>query len=583
MTAYELARPAPDSRPPARRPSSPSEPGARNPVLAATALAVPPEPARLRRSRDPLGGHAVPPALRSVLRARASTGHALPPQVARDLGGRFGQDFTDVSIHHDAEASDISRALQARAFTVGRDIYFRAGAYAPHSIQGRELLAHELAHAVTAGPPAGVPIVQPAQAPGEEQADDLAHAALTGRPIHSHHTIAGSRPSGDIFRAVDKDCLNVVGEDHQVSGANRIPEWAFLLFKYGFIDTQIHDELGFTLPHAGIKLPGDDFRARAAASVARAATAAEHLLNSAQGFHDAQTSSTLTVFRDTTDNYVKNLGDIVLSWLKMLKEQVQQAQFELQVFQPVQARMNELTDAGQLTPEDSTIMDPSRDTYPDTVQLVTLATEFATQLASDHADLEQMIGEHSTAIRASITEKSATCTDAMFTVPVPAPAFEPALQAVRRFADDAKTLRLPLVPDTVQARSETMLDRVLLARKNEPGRTGVWKVGEEHLPQMAAEVTRRNLTQHLADQKITLTSQSAFEDDMRLWPGLDPEGAARAATAVAAVLNPGTVPPPPDQLAPGPPPSPQADGGLPTDDDDASRPTKRAKHELQGI
>ena len=41
-----------------------------------------------------------------------------------------------------------SRAVSARAFTVGSDIFFGAGEYQPDSAGGRELLAHELAHVV---------------------------------------------------------------------------------------------------------------------------------------------------------------------------------------------------------------------------------------------------------------------------------------------------------------------------------------------------------------------------------------------------------------------------------------------------
>ena len=62
-------------------------------------------------------------------------------------------------VHADAEADALSRAVDAEAFTTGRDVYFRAGAYAPDSPDGLRLLAHEAAHTVqqAAGPVAGTP------------------------------------------------------------------------------------------------------------------------------------------------------------------------------------------------------------------------------------------------------------------------------------------------------------------------------------------------------------------------------------------------------------------------------------------
>lgn len=61
---------------------------------------------------------------------------------------RFGYDFEQVRIHTDSEARALSRDLNARAFTTGRDIYFAQGEYDPRSSSGKELLAHELTHVV---------------------------------------------------------------------------------------------------------------------------------------------------------------------------------------------------------------------------------------------------------------------------------------------------------------------------------------------------------------------------------------------------------------------------------------------------
>ncbi len=51
-------------------------------------------------------------------------------------------------VHHDDHAAALSRAVSARAFTVGNDVFFGAGEYRPGTQSGRELLAHELTHVV---------------------------------------------------------------------------------------------------------------------------------------------------------------------------------------------------------------------------------------------------------------------------------------------------------------------------------------------------------------------------------------------------------------------------------------------------
>lgn len=49
--------------------------------------------------------------------------------------------------HTDARAAKMASALDSRAFTIGRDIFFGAGEFDPASASGRQLLDHELAHA----------------------------------------------------------------------------------------------------------------------------------------------------------------------------------------------------------------------------------------------------------------------------------------------------------------------------------------------------------------------------------------------------------------------------------------------------
>lgn len=84
----------------------------------------------------------------------ASTGHPLDPATRAFMEPRFGRDLSQVRIHTGAAAADSAQALSAAAYTVGPDIVFGAGHYAPASTSGRKLLAHELAHVVQPGGPA---------------------------------------------------------------------------------------------------------------------------------------------------------------------------------------------------------------------------------------------------------------------------------------------------------------------------------------------------------------------------------------------------------------------------------------------
>lgn len=88
---------------------------------------------------------ALPPVVDEALRSPAQ---ALDPRASRFFGPRFGHDFAGVRVHADARAAESARALNARAYTVGRDVVFARGEYQPATPGGRRLLAHELAHVV---------------------------------------------------------------------------------------------------------------------------------------------------------------------------------------------------------------------------------------------------------------------------------------------------------------------------------------------------------------------------------------------------------------------------------------------------
>src|SRR4029077_11658236 len=77
-----------------------------------------------------------------------TSGEPLEAGTRRFFEGRFGYDFGAVRIHRDTRAAESARAVHAQAYTVGRDIVFNSGGFAPDSEAGCRLLAHELTHVV---------------------------------------------------------------------------------------------------------------------------------------------------------------------------------------------------------------------------------------------------------------------------------------------------------------------------------------------------------------------------------------------------------------------------------------------------
>jgi hypothetical protein len=123
------------------------------------------------------GSSIVPPIVHQVLGA---SGVPLASDVRADMEARFGHEFADVRVHTDAAAQSSARAVAARAYTVGRDIVFAAGEYAPSTFLGRHLLAHELAHVIqqrTAAVSSAALAVAPAHDPTETDAERAAEAA----------------------------------------------------------------------------------------------------------------------------------------------------------------------------------------------------------------------------------------------------------------------------------------------------------------------------------------------------------------------------------------------------------------------
>jgi Domain of unknown function (DUF4157) len=80
------------------------------------------------------------------LGSRLGQGLPLSADVAHQFGHALDTDLSGVRVHTDGEADRLARHMSATAFTVGTDIFFSSGSFAPDSPGGRHVLAHELAH-----------------------------------------------------------------------------------------------------------------------------------------------------------------------------------------------------------------------------------------------------------------------------------------------------------------------------------------------------------------------------------------------------------------------------------------------------
>jgi hypothetical protein len=93
----------------------------------------------------------VEPDIETRIQTMRGGGRPLVASERQFMETRFAADFDAVRIHTNDEADTCSRVLQARAFTLGSDIFFRGGEYVPGAPGSRRLLAHELTHSIQQG------------------------------------------------------------------------------------------------------------------------------------------------------------------------------------------------------------------------------------------------------------------------------------------------------------------------------------------------------------------------------------------------------------------------------------------------
>ncbi|MCB9745849.1 MAG: DUF4157 domain-containing protein [Alphaproteobacteria bacterium] len=131
-------------------------------------------------------------------------GAPLPDAVRERMEAAFEHDFSHVRVHIGAQDATAAEAINARAFSMGPDLYFAAGQFAPGTPQGAHLLAHELTHVVqhdegrVPRAAAGKEVSDPADAL-EQEAERVAHliTTLLGSSGLTHAALATPEASLD--------------------------------------------------------------------------------------------------------------------------------------------------------------------------------------------------------------------------------------------------------------------------------------------------------------------------------------------------------------------------------------------------
>lgn len=112
----------------------------------------------MRVGSNGLERSAMEPVVHDALR---SPGQPLDAATRGMMEPRFGRDFSQVRVHTDVRAADSAQVLGALAYTTGRNVVFGAQRYAPETVEGQRLIAHELAHVVQQSASRGLSAASP--------------------------------------------------------------------------------------------------------------------------------------------------------------------------------------------------------------------------------------------------------------------------------------------------------------------------------------------------------------------------------------------------------------------------------------
>jgi hypothetical protein len=145
----------------------------------------------------------VTPEVESAIQQSKGGGHALDGGVQKQMESSFKADFSGVRVHSDANADTLNQSLSSRAFTTGKDVFFKQGEYNPGSSGGRELLAHELTHVVQQNGDEVRTKLSVGQ-PGdryEQEADSVARAVMD----QEHRDVQRKEAEGNVRRQPEEE------------------------------------------------------------------------------------------------------------------------------------------------------------------------------------------------------------------------------------------------------------------------------------------------------------------------------------------------------------------------------------------
>lgn len=175
-------------------------------------------------------GSTAPSSVHDVLR---SPGQPLG-QATRDFfEARFGQDFSRVRVHYGTQAAASAREVNALAYTVGSNVVFAAGQYAPGSRAGERLLAHELTHVL-------------------QQTGKKASSGRTG-PVTKTNDNVIQRYTAEERRAMREGRVQATANDQAIATARGFQP-GDIVFRLG--SRSLASRIGEAVTHGGIYLGG---------------------------------------------------------------------------------------------------------------------------------------------------------------------------------------------------------------------------------------------------------------------------------------------------------------------------------------
>lgn len=159
-----------------------------------------------------------PPIVKDMIH---SPGQPLDKGIRDEMEFRFGHDFSHVRVYADTRAGETTQLLGARAYTIGNNIAFGPGEFAPVTGKGKQLLAHELTHVIQQDGmprPAGPILVSPVPAleAEAEAATNKANVAIHGKSLYGVQCANKNNP-----------------------GKSRLPRWSTMVTRGGNIIIQI--------------------------------------------------------------------------------------------------------------------------------------------------------------------------------------------------------------------------------------------------------------------------------------------------------------------------------------------------------